>query len=108
MRLSQPTDFLILDALSDGERDTAANIAKRIERKRTYINAELPKLTDQGLVQKIGPYENSGLYQITPLGVAAARNQSLYNKNETEFERTIRQLADEIEIQRPSVVHQSS
>ena len=35
IRLTQPTDFLILDALSDGKRDVASNIAKRIDKKVT-------------------------------------------------------------------------
>ena len=103
MRLSQPTDFLILEALSDGERDTGANLAKRIDRDRKYMNAELPKLEDQRLVKKIGPHEKSGLYQITPLGIAAVQRQSLYSESEDEFETAIRELADQIEITRPSV-----
>lgn len=103
MRLSQPTDFLILEALSDGERDTGANVAKRIDRDRKYINNELPKLEKQRLVKKIGPHENSGLYQITPLGIAAIQKQSLYSERKDEFETAIRDLEDQIEITRPSV-----
>lgn len=103
MRLSQPTDFLILEALADGERDTGANLAKRIDRDRRYINNELPKLADHGLIEKIGPHENSGLYQITSLGVAAIQKQSLYGENEDAFEAEIRELEDRIKITRPSV-----
>lgn len=104
MRLSRPTDFLILDALSDGERDTAANLAKRIDRDRGYINAQLPKLADQGLVKKIGPYDNSGLYQITSLGVAAIQKQFLYDENQAEFQTAISELAEQVEIERPSII----
>lgn len=103
MRLSYPTDFLILEALADGKRDTGANLAKRIDRDRRYINNELPKLADQGLIKKIGPHEHSGLYQITSLGVAAIQKQSLYNEDEDEFEAEIYELEDRIEIERPSV-----
>jgi DNA-binding MarR family transcriptional regulator len=103
MRLSSPTDFLILEALSDGERDTAANLAEQINRDRSYINAELPKLADQGLLTKIGPLQASGLYQITPLGVAAIQKHSLYIEDEREFETAIHELKDRIEIQRPTV-----
>lgn len=103
MRLSTPTDFLILEALSDGERDTAANLAKQIDRDRSYINTELPKLADQGLLTKVGPLQTSGLYQITPLGVAAIQKQALYVEDEGEFETAIHKLKDRIEIQRPTV-----
>lgn len=103
MRLSSPTDFLILEALADGERDTAANLAKQIDRDRSYINAELPKLADHGLLTKVGPLQTSGLYQITSLGVAAVHKQSLYIENEDEFETAIHDLKDRIEIQRPTV-----
>jgi len=103
MRLSQPTDFLILEALSNGERDTGANVAKRIDRDRGYINTELPKLEDQRLMKKIGPHDNSGLYQITPLGIAVIQKQSLYNENKDEFEAAVRELADQITITRPSI-----
>jgi DNA-binding PadR family transcriptional regulator len=108
MRLSNPTDFLILEALADGERDTGANLAKRIDRNRSYINNQLPKLADQGLIQKIGPHQNSGLYQITPLGVAAIQKQSLYSEDEDEFEVEIREVKDRIEITRPSVTIHAS
>ncbi|GGI95270.1 hypothetical protein GCM10008995_01810 [Halobellus salinus] len=103
MRLRRPTDFLILDVLSDGERNTGANIADLIERDRGYVNTQLPTIEDQGFVKKIGPHQNSGLYQITPLGIAAVQKQSLYSESEDEFETAIRELADQIEITRPSV-----
>jgi predicted transcriptional regulator len=62
MRLVQPTDFDILTALSDGKRKTAANIAQLIEKNRGYINTRLPILADYGLIERVGPAPNSGLY----------------------------------------------
>lgn len=108
IRLTQPTDFLILDALSDGERDVATNIAERIGAKRNYINTRLPILADSGLVRKIGPLENSGLYQITPRGIAAVQKQALYDEDREGFEEAIDALATDIEIERPTIVMQSS
>ena len=34
MKLTQPTDFEVLDSLSDGKRDVAANIARRLKKDR--------------------------------------------------------------------------
>jgi len=104
IRLTTPTDFHILNALSDGERDTAANIASQIDKKRGYLNTRLPALADCGLLQKIGPLSNSGLYQITPLGVAAIQRQSLYETDREQFEAAIRELEDNITIERPKII----
>jgi predicted transcriptional regulator len=103
MRLTQPTDFLILEALADGERNTAVNIANLINKDRGYVNTRLPELADYGLVKKIGPHDNSGLYQITSLGVAAVEKQASYDENPDEFKQTIQQFEDNVVIRRPSV-----
>jgi DNA-binding MarR family transcriptional regulator len=103
MRLRRPTDFEILDALSDGKRNTGANIAELIEQDRKYVNTRLPALWDQGLLEKIGPHENSGLYEITPLGIAALKKRSLYSENKRAFEAVIWELAQDIEIELPSI-----
>ncbi|MGQ4557359.1 ArsR family transcriptional regulator [Halobellus sp. GM3] len=103
IRLTQPTDFLILDVLSDGRRDLGANISNRINKDRGYVNTRLPVLADYGLVQKIGPIENSGLYQITPLGIAAVDQQSLYSKDREQFQTAISDLEKHVEIQAPKI-----
>jgi predicted transcriptional regulator len=71
MRLVNPTDFEILDALADGKRNNAANLAVELDKNRDYINTRLPELSDHNLVNKIGPSEQSGLYAITDRGRAA-------------------------------------
>lgn len=106
MRLTQPTHFLILEALSDGRRNTGANLAEIIERDRGYVNTELPRLADKGLVEKVGPHENSGLYQITSLGVAAVKKRELYEENQDKFETEIYRLQDSIELNPPEVTIQ--
>ena len=77
MRLTQPTDFEILEALATYGRNVSANIAVHIDRNRPYVNTRMPHLQDQGLVTKIGPTDNSGLYELTDRGQAAlsARDQ---------------------------------
>lgn len=67
MRLSLPTDKLILQKLTEG-RNVAANIAAEIDRSRNYINQRMGLLYDYDLVRKIGPLENSGLYELTEKG----------------------------------------
>jgi len=107
IRLTQPTDFLILDTLSNGKRDIASNIAKQIDKKRSYINTRLPILTDYNLIRKIGPHESSGLYQITPLGIAAVQKQALYDQDQDQFDDVIRDLAADIEIRGPTIIQKS-
>ncbi|AOW79645.1 phage PhiH1 repressor protein [Halodesulfurarchaeum formicicum] len=70
MRLAEPTDFEILEALSDGKRNTAANLSYILDKDRSYINTRLPILADYGLVDRVGPAPNSGLYEITERGIA--------------------------------------
>lgn len=68
MRLAEPTDFEILEALSDGRRNTAANLSYILDKDRSYINTRLPILADYELVDRVGPAPNSGLYEITERG----------------------------------------
>jgi len=79
MRLVQPTDFEILEVLSDGKRNTAVNISYHLDKKRGYINTRLPVLADYGLVTRVGPAPNSGLYEITDRGLAAVTNRKQYD-----------------------------
>jgi hypothetical protein len=70
MRLAEPTDFEILEALADGKRNTAANLAYILDKDRSYINTRLPILADYDLLSRVGPAPNSGLYEITERGLA--------------------------------------
>ena len=80
MKLRQPTDFLILEALEDTGRNVATNMASHTGKSRKNINTRLPVLEDYGLVTKIGPAERSGLYEITALGKAALVYQDQYDE----------------------------
>jgi len=85
MRLVQPTDFEILHALSDGRRNTAANIAHMLEKNRGYVNTRLPVLADYRLLSRVGPAPNSGLYEITNRGRAALDNREVYGEPDVDF-----------------------
>ncbi|WP_254524341.1 winged helix-turn-helix domain-containing protein [Natrinema caseinilyticum] len=80
MKLRQPTDFLILEALEDKGRNVATNLAAHTGKSRKNINTRLPVLEDYGLVNKIGPAERSGLYEISSMGKAALVYQDQYDE----------------------------
>ena len=90
VKLTEPTDFDILEALDRYGRNVAANIAIRIDRDRAYINTRMPLLDDYGLVESIGPAPNAGLYQLTDHGQAVLDNREQYNDLDTDqFESLI-------------------
>lgn len=86
MKLTQPTDFDILSVLSDGKRNNAVNIAEILDQERSYMNTRLPVLEDYGLIESVGPAENSGLYVITKRGQQALQYQDKYNTDDVDFE----------------------
>ena len=102
VKLKRPVDFEILEALSDGQRDVGVNVAQRLDRNRSYINTRLPQLEDYELLERVGPSGRSGLYEITPRGVATLRLQDQYERD--EFVSLIDERARRIEIQPPQIV----
>jgi predicted transcriptional regulator len=93
MKLTQPTDFEILEMLDDHGRNVAANLAIHLDRDRAYLNTRLPYLLDYGLVEKIGPSDKSGLYEITDHGRAALECREQYDDvSSHEFTQLIRQV----------------
>lgn len=95
MKLAVPTDFEILSALSDGKRNNAVNLAALLDKNRSYINTRLPVLADYQLVERVGPAPNSGLYEITELGKAAAQYRDVYEEGDVEFEAFLREQISE-------------
>lgn len=96
MRLTEPTDFEILEILADGGRNTAANISVALDKDRGYTNTRLPHLADYGLVKRIGPAPKSGLYEITPKGRIVLEFIDQYGDPEVDFDELIaEQLSDE-------------
>ena len=83
MKLVDPTDFDILELLNEG-RNVATNVATELDQDRAYINTRLPQLQDYGLVDKIGPADNSGLYELTDRGRAAITYREQYEHVDTD------------------------
>ena len=86
MKLSVPTDFDILEALSDGRRNSAANLAYILGRDRSYINTRLPLLADYRLLARVGPAPRSGLYGITEKGRVALDCRNAYRRTDEDFD----------------------
>lgn len=78
MKLRQPTDFLVLQALAEEGRNVAPNLAVRTGKSRANINTRLPVLEDYSLVTKVGPADRSGLYEITERGRYAVALRDRY------------------------------
>lgn len=88
VKLVRPTDFLILEALDEHGRNVATNLEAHTGKDRKNINNRLPVLGDYGLVEKIGPHDRSGLYEITGRGRAAKQLREYYDDVE-EFDDAI-------------------
>lgn len=98
MRLTIPTDFEILQILSNGRRNNAINIAAHLDKNRSYVNTRLPVLADYGLLERVGPAPNSGLYEITDRGRIAGRHRAEYEDSDVDFEALIeRKVAERAE-----------
>lgn len=89
MKLRQPTDFRILEALEETGRNVATNLEHHTDKSRKNINTRLPVLADYGLVRKIGPAERSGLYELTDRGRAALRHRELYEEDPDAFDERV-------------------
>lgn len=105
--LSPKIDFSILSAYADGEQDLPANVAERIGADRGYVNTRFSGLADYGLLTRVGPAENTGLYRITARGVAALELRDAYRDPDipdNEFDDMVDERARQISIRRPRVV----
>lgn len=95
MKLASPTDFDILEALSDGRRNNAVNLSHELGRNRSYINTRLPILADYELVERVGPAPNSGLYEITEKGQVVVANREAYADDDVDFDAFVADRLDE-------------
>ncbi len=97
MELLNETDFEILEVLADGKRNNAANVAVEIDANRSYLNTRFSYLLNEDLVERIGPHEQSGLYEITPKGQVVVKHREAYLNDEiTEFDSFIESHLDEV------------
>lgn len=85
MQLVEPTDFEILAFLDEKGRNNAINISTGLSRDRSYVNTRLRALAEKELIQRVGPAENSGLYELTDTGRVALSLRDRYADGESEF-----------------------
>lgn len=95
MKLTE-TDFLILKQLREG-RNLATNIAVEIDRSRKYVNGRMPYLLDYGLVRKVGPVEDAGLYELTEKGKLAYEHRRHYESDDVDFDEFLDSKLDSTE-----------
>ncbi|ELZ81737.1 hypothetical protein C453_17014 [Haloferax elongans ATCC BAA-1513] len=93
MKLVEPTDFAILEYLASHGRNNAVNIGVALGQKRAYMNTRLRVLDDFGCVRRVGPAENSGLYEITAKGHAALDNRDRQHDPDVDFEALVSSAA---------------
>ena len=79
VKLVVPTDFDVLEAMSDGKRQTAPNLAELTERSSRYMNNRLAALAGAGYVRRVGPSDRSKMYVITEKGQRALEHRDLYD-----------------------------
>ena len=102
VKLVVPTDFDILDAMSDGRRQTAPNLAEILDKESKYMNNRLAELAGGGFVRKAGVSENSGMYIITRKGRAALKHRDEYSHDSaSDFAERMEQVADAEELELP-------
>lgn len=96
MTLSTPIDFEILDAMEDGTRQTAPNLAVLLEYDRGYVNNRLAALERGGFLRKVGPADNSGICEISERGKLALEYEDSYSRDTADtFRATLeRQLSE--------------
>lgn len=96
MLLTLPTDALLLAELQRG-RNIAANLALEIDRAPDFVNKRLRQLADYRLVERVGPTSKSGLYEITPRGLATLDLVDSYQQGPA-FEERVDARAEDFEI----------
>lgn len=89
-----PADFKLLDKL-EHKRNVSSNLAEEIDRERSYVNTRLPTLADYGLVDKIGPAERSGLYEINEKGLIVLEIFREKGRDGVDFDAELEQRLEE-------------
>jgi predicted transcriptional regulator len=92
-----------LEWFSDGRRDVASNVAQELDIARSYLNGQLQSLSDYGLLERIGPAERAGLYEITATGIAALEKRDLYDTDREQFTEAVEELASKVHIEGPTI-----
>jgi hypothetical protein len=85
------TDIAILVALEEYGRNVALNLQHHVETDRDYLNTRLCQLAKAGVLDRIGPSERAGLYELSRTGERLVRFSDLHAPPMTlsEFEQAI-------------------
>lgn len=94
MKLVDPTDFEILEVLDETGRNTAKNLSVILQKDRSYINTRLSRLAANELVTRIGPANNSGLYELTARGDVVLDHWVAGGDTDADFEALIEEELD--------------
>jgi len=78
MRFKHPVEIEILREIADDRRQTSKNLAEIIGEDRNYVNNRVGALSGSGVLERVGPADNSGIYEITDMGHRALRFQDKY------------------------------
>jgi len=96
--LVEPTDFEILSYLAETGRNNAVNIATALDQNREYMNTRLRRLASHECVERIGPADNSGLYEITEKGEAALEHRELLNDPDADFGARVEAAVSDVSV----------
>jgi len=88
----RPVDFALLDELTKG-RNVAGNLYQILDVSRQYVNERMGLLHDYGLVERVGPNESVGLYEITDAGQAALELREHYGEVE-DFDAVVEEYLE--------------
>ena len=87
-------DFDLLAELAEG-RNVAANLYLLIDSSRQYVNERMTELYKKGLVDRVGPNDHSGLYEITEKGRVVLKHREIHGQADVDFDALVAQeLAD--------------
>jgi len=75
----RPLDFSLLKELLKG-RNVGGNLHMTLDVTRPYVNERLGIMADYGLVNRVGPNDNVGLYEITDKGRITLEHKDLYEE----------------------------
>lgn len=78
--LTVPTDPEILELLSNGDRQTPANVAAHLDRNPQYMSQRLRMLEERGYICDAPPADRSGMWELTDLGTIAAFHIHTYER----------------------------
>ncbi|WP_180271752.1 helix-turn-helix domain-containing protein [Halorubrum persicum] len=66
-------DLVVLRCLSERGGGSAADVARRLDRSRTYVRTRLITLAETGYVRPAGAVPRLQTYELTSAGAAVAR-----------------------------------